>query len=723
MAVQASVAAGPQITSEVLDDLTRDSLRVLLPITAIVTWVWVSAALLTIDGREPHALAVLSLILAVVLLSYLLQEPHLALAVGLYTAGLTACVTLIAVAFPTVATLYLYIPVLLITAMLAGPAATWGMAALSVALTVTVGRLVQGTSWGALASPVIFVLLTALTSWLSSRRLITALSWALAMTQESQKNAEEARQRRAEVRSILKSLEEAYVRLERANQALIFAREAAEKAYRFKAEFVANVSHELRTPLNLIVGFSEMMAMSPESYKGATLPSAYRGDVMAIYRSARHLSDLINDVLDLSQIEAGRLPLDREPADLGEIIREAAEIVRSLAQAKGLRLDVDLPEAIPLLRLDRTRMRQVLLNLLTNATRFTDKGWIRVRAWMEGQEIRVSVVDSGRGIAQDRITRAFEAFSQLDEERAREGSGLGLAVSRRFVELHGGGMWIESILGHGTTVGFSLPLPESGRDAPLPLLQTAPVASAHESPQVLVLHDDPRVLRTLRRYIEGYRFACADPGQQAAAIVHAGPVAAVIVNAGTADGESILPSAALSLPADVPLISCPLPSLRMLGKRLGGADYLAKPVTRDDLMEALGRLPSMPRKVLVVDDELNVIRLLTRMLEAAVSGVEVLEAANGREGLDALIAQRPDVVLLDLLMPEMDGHAFLAERARNPELASTPVIIMSAHAEQQAVPLEGEISLRRANGFTPTEAMQAVQALLGVASTRLALQT
>ena len=143
---------------------------------------------------------------------------------------------------------------------------------------------------------------------------------------------------------------------------------------------MANVSHELRTPLNLIVGFSETMATAEESYGGVALPNAYRGDVMAIYSSAQHLAALIDDVLDLSRIEAGSMPLTREVADLREVAREAAGMVRGLAEARGLRLELDLPGELPPLRLDRTRIRQVLLNLVTNATRFTDRGWIRVRA-------------------------------------------------------------------------------------------------------------------------------------------------------------------------------------------------------------------------------------------------------------------------------------------------------------------------------------------------------
>ncbi len=700
-------------TAQVLDDLVGDSLRVLLPTTAILTWVWASVAILAIEARVVHGLVVLGLVLATTALSYLLHRRNLGLAVAVYLTGLTLALTIIATAFVSPALFFLYIPLLLVTAMLTGPGITWAMALVAIVLTLAIGRGVHTLPLGQLLSPIVFVLLTALSAWLSSRRLFTALAWALSMTAEAQKNAEEARERRAEVRSILKSLEEAYVRLERANEALIFAREAAEKAYRFKAEFVANVSHELRTPLNLIVGFSEMMATAPESYGGTLLPNQYRGDVMAIYRSARHLSDLINDVLDLSQIEAGRLPLRREPSDLGKIVGEACEIMRGLAEAKGLRLDVNLPPEVPLLCLDRTRIRQVLLNLLSNATRFTDCGWIRVSAVVDGDEVQITVEDSGRGIPADRMAHAFEAFSQLDEERAREGSGLGLAVSKRFVELHGGTMWIHSTPGMGTTVGFSLPLPQSGKAVPLTLLRTpAPLSGAQGPRWVLVLHDDEHAVSLLRRYVEGYHFRRADSVEGAVALMREAQPAAVILDSSWHDRWMQVADAA-DVPPHLPVLTSPLPGLHRLGLLMGAADYLAKPVTREDLAAALARLPRPARTVLVVDDDRHLVRLLARMLTAIDPSLCVLEASSGAEGLQMARSQRPDVVLLDLLMPAVSGFDFMEEIKGDQTLAETSVIIMSARpVEQERAPILGELRLARVGGFTLSEILQLTEAAL-----------
>jgi signal transduction histidine kinase/CheY-like chemotaxis protein len=700
-------------TTQVFHELIQDSLRVLLPATAITTWGWDVFVFLFIDRHFYRALGVLILTLAIAWLSYRLSEKHLRLAVGLYLAGLITTVTIVALISRGPAVLYLYMLVVLITAMLTNPPITWGMALASAGLVWAISQHGRTAQLADVALPIIMIALTALTAWLSARRLFTALAWAISMTREAHKNADEAQKHRAEVQRVLKSLDEAYVRLERANEALLFAQEAAEKAYRFKAEFVANVSHELRTPLNLIVGFSEMMATAPESYGGVPLPSEYRGDVMATYRSARHLSDLIDDVLDLSRIEAGRMPLVKEATNLGEVVREAADMVRGLVEARGLRFELDMPGDMPKLRLDRTRIRQVLLNLLTNATRFTDQGGIRVQIRAEEQEATVTVQDSGRGIAPDRLAQAFEAFSQLEDSQVREGSGMGLAVSKRFVELHGGRMWIKSQEGHGTTVGFILPIPKDGKEIQLSHLETdTPRQSRTGEPPVLVLHDDPRTLSLLRRYVDGYQFRLADTVDKARETLHEAFPAAVVMDTAWADRWAA-DGSALGLPSCTPLITCPLPSMRRLGLLLGAADYLPKPVTREDLQGVLSRLPAPPQTVLVVDDNPHVVRLLARMLRASTPSLRVLEAFGGREGLEIARSKRPDVILLDLLMPEMSGYDFLENVADDETLARTQIIIVSVRSvEQESPPIMGELRLARGAGFSLTEILQTLRATL-----------
>ena len=701
-------------TDEVFNDLVRESLRFLWPATLALAYAWAVGVVIFAEARSGSVYSVLAVLGLTAWASRVLDERHMHCAIGIYLFGLVVAVTIIAVRSSSVAPLYLYAQVLVIAAMLTNARWTWGIALGITALLLVLGR-VRVLSASDLILPVGFVLFTALTSWLGSRRLFTALAWALNMTQQAQKNAEEARQNRAEVQRVLVSLDDAYVRLERANEALIFAREAAEKAYRFKAEFVANVSHELRTPLNLIVGFSEMMATAPESYGGVPLPSQYRGDVTAIYRSAKHLSDLINDVLDLSQIETGKMPLTREPASLAEIAQEAVDIVRGLAEARGLHLQVDIPADLPMLMLDKTRIRQVLLNLLTNALRFTQVGRILVRVRAKGQEAIVSVEDTGCGIAPDKLMHAFEAFGQMTEAQLREGSGLGLAVSKKFVELHGGRMWLESEVGRGTTVYFSLAIPHEGQEVRIsPLVRSAARQVRPAEPRVLVLHDDVRTLDILRRHIHGCRFVFADNASTAARIIR--DEAPAVVVADIAPGEGPVGAASsLALPAHITLITCPLPSMRRIGLLLGAVDYLPKPVTRKALSEALARLPRPPRKVLVVDDDVHIVRLLARMLRACDGSLQILKAFGGKEGLDTARAERPDVILLDLYMPGTSGYDLLQQLARDEELSDTQTIIVSVRTvEQESRPIQGELRLKRDAGFALTEILQLLQTTLSV---------
>jgi signal transduction histidine kinase/DNA-binding response OmpR family regulator len=701
-------------TAEVFEELLQDSLRVLVPTTVAVIWIWATYVMLLVRRHFVDGFVPFVLILVTAAFSYYLSRKHLSVAIGIYIVGLTVVVTLIAFAFRDVVVFYTYMLVVLVAAMLTDARFTVIVSLACVGLVLFVNRT-HLMPLARVIPPMVFILLAALASWLGSRRLFLALGWALSMTREAQKNAEEARKHRAELQRVLRSLDEAYVRLERTNEALALAQESAAKAYGFKTEFVANVSHELRTPLNLIVGFSEMMATAPESYGGAPLPSEYRGDVMAIYRNARHLSDLIDDVLDLSRIEAGRMPLIKEEVDLGEVVRETADMVRGLAEARGLHLEVDVPDELPRLRLDRTRVRQVLLNLLTNATRFTDEGWIRASLRVRGEEVSVTVEDSGRGISPERINRAFEAFSQLEDGQAREGSGLGLAVSKRFVELHGGRMWIESEAGRGTTVGFAFPLPKDGKEVPLSRLIGSSTPRGYGSrPLVLVLHDDPRAISLLHRYVEGYQFVAAETAGEAREIVREAFPSAVIVDTAWA-GHQPATAEELDLPATIPLLTCPLPSMRRLGVLLGATDYLPKPVTQEDLQQVLSRLPRLPKTALVVDDNPHVVRLFSRMLRANDASLRVLEAFSGKEGLEIARAERPDVVLLDLVMPEVDGYAFLAEVANDEALADLQIVIVSVRSvEQESAPLQGEVRVDRAADFSFTEIMQLLRATLAV---------
>ena len=693
--------------------LIVDSLLALSPVTLVLLWVWVVARLLSSDVAVPLVYGVLAVGTLASALSYHWHHQRLPWAVGCYVTGLILTVTLINLIVIQHTALYLYLLVILTTAMLTNARVLLLVTCICVADIVAITWLTD-ISWRDASLTLLMALLTGLTAWLGARRLFTALQWSLSMSGEAQKHAEEARWHRGEVQRVLKNLDEAYVRLEHTNQALLLARESAEKAYRFKAEFVVNVSHELRTPLNLIIGFSEMMATAPESYGGVQLPREYRGDIMAIYRGAKHLSELINDVLDLSQIEVGRMPIHKVPTDLGAVVRESADIVRGLVEARGLACEVMLPESLPLLNLDRTRIRQILLNLLTNATRFTDKGFVRAAVHVAlGQtgvpEVVVSVQDSGHGIPPEKLSNAFEAFSQLHESQIRDGSGMGLAVSKHFVTLHGGRMWIESDVGRGTRVSFTLPISET----PTANFRMADTLVRHDdAPMVLVLHDDVRTLDLLNRYVEGFQFiGAANWREVQEALARVSPLL-VLVDVSWLQQAQVSLNDLEALTA-APILSLPLPGMRRVGTQLGAVDYLTKPVTREMLVGSLGRLPKPIAKLLIVDNDPHVVRLLARMVKAEWPELQVCESFGGGEALNAMRSQQPDVVLLDLLMPDVSGYAVIEAMRREVGLMHISVIIVSARGEEEeSAPIHGEVRLDRRGGYSITQLLHMLAVML-----------
>lgn len=713
----------------ILEDLVKHSLRTLLVTTVVLMWGWALAMDFINRSLVTYMFGLVAVIAAVAAVSFYLHERHINWAIGIYLLGLIAVVGAVGITFRSLPALYLYVLVVLMAIPLASARVTWIVVGVCVTMAAIIGVQMLNLRMVDIALLVTLILLGGFTAWLSSRQLITTLAWTLEIAQGAQRNAEEARRHRAELHRVLKTLDGAYTRLERMNRALLVAQEAAEKAYRFKSEFVANVSHELRTPLNLIVGFSEMMVTSPESYGDVMLPREYRGDVMAIFRSARHLLDLINDVLDLSQLEAGKLAIVRSPSQLADLIGEAVDIVRGLADARGLRLTIEVEPDLPVLPLDRTRIRQVLLNLLTNAIRFTDVGGVHVSACLTanaigGSEVLVRIADTGRGIDPEHLQRAFEAFSQLHEDQVTEGSGLGLAISKKYVELHDGRIWIESNMGQGTTLSFTLPAPTQTPAVHLSRLRlSGSVAGAADPPLVLTLHNDLRVLAWLQRHLAQYKFVLAQTPEEAEEIIRNSLPEAVLADAAWLRRWPSFPHEA-QLPEQTPVLTCTLPSLQAWGESIGAVDMLPKPVTREDLAHAFARLPAPPQKILVVDDDPNVVRLLHRMITANQmaegNAGDVFESFHCQEALEIVQTHRPDLILLDLTLPGMSGFEFLqalADSRAASALPRVPVIVVSAFAGERELALGNcDFHLRREVEFSLTDTLRVLAALLGSAT-------
>ncbi len=336
--------------------------------------------------------------------------------------------------------------------------------------------------------------------------LYTALEWALTMQQRADRLLEMTQKHRGELGRTVKALELAYDLQRRTQQELVFARRQAELAAQMKERFAANISHELRTPLNIILGFSEIMHLSPAVYGEMVWPDTLRRDIYQIYANSRHLLEMVDDILDLAKFEMVGFTLNKEITSLESLLREAVAISQDLFRNTAVRLEVNIAEGLPLLEIDRTRIRQVVLNLLNNAQRFTSEGIVRLEAKQEGREVIVSVTDTGTGIPEDKLPYIFEEFYQVDQtiRRKQQGAGLGLSICKRFVEAHEGRIWAKSQEGVGSTFSFALPIPgEFVSISRLTGQRLDPVKP--ESQACILVHEpDPNVLKMIRRHMPEY---------------------------------------------------------------------------------------------------------------------------------------------------------------------------------------------------------------------------
>ena len=556
-----------------------------------------------------------------------------------------------------------------------------------------------------------------LVAWLASEPTRLALRWSWSEFQRAEREADRARRQQGELAQLVKSLNVAQDRLEQVNRELERARLAADEARRLKAEFAATISHELRTPLNLIIGFSEMLAAGADGYGEPALPVTCQRDVDTIYRNARHLSSLIDDILDLSQIDAARMGLLRERASLADITREAVCAVEPLFRRKGLDLVVSVPEDLPSLIVDRTRVRQILINLLNNAARFTDAGEVRIDAWLDSQEVVVAVADAGTGISPEDLPRVFEEFRQVEGTAGQRsgGSGLGLTISKRLVELHGGSMWAESQPGEGSTFYFKLPICENVVSVPFRReweTWARPGQAGAREKMVVVYDEDAAAARLLQRYLDGYQVAAASSIAEVRSLRETSPVSAVMLTGPTEREMWRRARQIRGELGDVPVVVCPLPGRHDLARDLGISDYLVKPILREQLSSVLRQNGRLVRDVLIVDDDPDLVDLLGRMIRSAGRRIKVRGAYGGAEGLAAMRARRPDLVLLDLLMPDVDGYAVLEAMRAEDGLRDVPVVVVTARGNEEEVVTAGMLGITRGIGLSVAELTRVLKASL-----------
>ena len=490
---------------------------------------------------------------------------------------------------------------------------------------------------------------------------------------------------------------------------------------RLKTQFLANMSHELRTPLNSIIGFSRVILRGIDG----PLTELQQADLTAIHNSGQHLLGLINDILDLSKIEAGKMELSPEEIDLHDIIKGVMSTAIALVKDRRVELHQDVPAVLPRISADSRRIRQVILNLVSNAAKFTDKGQIGVRVAVHPHEVAIAVFDTGMGIPLDKLEHVFEEFTQVDASTTRKagGSGLGLAISRRFVEMHRGRIWVDSQLSVGSTFTFTLPLERPAEPQPA---ATLPERDAGKK-LILSIDDDPGVVTLYKRYLEkqGYQvIGLNDPLQAVPEAKRLQPFAITLdVLMPDRDGWSVLAELKSTRETSrTPIIVCSIIEDESKGFSLGAADYLVKPITEGELLRTLDRVGSDTpvQTVLVIDDEANAIRLLRRMLEAR-SGFRVIEAQGGAQGIAALHRHRPDLVILDLMMPDVDGFAVLENIKGSAPSRNIPVIVVTAKdlTEEDRTRLQGKsIALLNKGMFDSEKLLSEIAAALDKLSRR-----
>ncbi len=498
------------------------------------------------------------------------------------------------------------------------------------------------------------------------------------------------------------------------------------RANKLKSEFLANVSHELRTPLSAIIGFSQILLDGIDG----PVTEEQQQDISQVNKSGQSLLALINQILDLSKIEAGKMDLTLERVDLPGLVNSVLESISPLAQEKGLRIDTRFRPGLPAVEADAGRLKQILINLLSNAVKFTERGHIEIQAQPSGRMVRIAVKDTGIGISAEAQRVIFEEFVQGDGSSTRRhgGTGLGLSIVRKLVEMHGGAITVLSEPGLGSTFMFTVPA-WAAAQAVVGAPQRLPLRRPNQGlpgTVILVVDDDASVRQLIARHLEqeGWRTVQASNAADALQLARESRPMLITLDIMMPDASGWWVLEKLKedpQTAGIPVLVVTIVEDQRLVFALGASDYLGKPYDRGALIAKIHRLlPTLEgKRVLVVDDDPEARSMLTKILKE--EHAEVAGASSGDEGM-AMIAQvPPDLVLLDLMMPGMSGFEMVARLRAQPMSAGIPVMIVSAKelTAEDVLTLNGHIQRFVSKGTIEPEGLtNAVRQMLGQSKTQ-----
>ncbi|HVO44008.1 MAG TPA: response regulator, partial [Aggregatilineales bacterium] len=476
------------------------------------------------------------------------------------------------------------------------------------------------------------------------------------------------------------------------------ANERLREVDKLKSQFLANMSHELRTPLNSIIGFSRVILKGIDG----PLTDTQEQDLATIHESGKHLLNLVNDILDQAKIEAGKMELSYGYFSVPDLVKSVMSTAVGLVKDKPVRLHQEIESELPNVYGDEFRSRQVLLNLISNAAKFTNQGSITASAFRVEENgrhfVQVCVTDTGIGIPTDKLESIFEAFQQVESSPARqyEGTGLGLPIARSLIQMQGGRIWVDSELGVGSTFSFTVPLeplvPEPAPDAepvePQIVEQVTEAIAKADTPQsahriVLAVDDEVGMINLYRRYLAkgGYEVIGAKPeeAEELARVYQPRVILLDIVMPNLSGWEVLDRLKDHDDTFNIPVIVCSIEDHREQAFRLGAADYLIKSIDEQTLIDAVKRveLERDCRKILIIDDQPESVRLIHDAL-ATDDRFKVVEAIGGLQGLEMVRGHWPDLIILDLRMPEMDGLEVWDKLKGDPDTATIPVLVVTA---------------------------------------------